>query len=1181
MILASMPCDYHGCSTPDRFTIYGIAHCPADEPHIILRYCRTHYEERQQQPRTCLACRQALVWLHDDSAIERYVRGLGPQLSGRAGANVPRYEGEAPPPQVEEEPSNENNLESLGPSVHSYPSPYRNGNPSPPPPPEEQQEEEREQQELARKEAIAKLRKQLATVEAMKLDGVQTCEKATPATVIVSLTSENPKLTELEGQPGLMGGWGGRVRFKIKNNVVEPKAWMKMDAPGRTYMAGVKLQLLETVTVSITATEIYHPAEFEELTKSAVVEVAPGAQEEVTLTFKPKPARRIYPRLLAKDPDDKLHPFPAGIKLQYFFDPNPKETEYAEIRDAQTNANGFLVDGKDNQVGVRMMYRYKQVEARFPAADDQKAPRKWLVCATPFVEGSKLELMDEGKEPGDGKQAIHLLPKRPWIPTSRRWAAPNLLHPKQDDVARKHIDISDGQEAGSTDQPVDYILNETSGIYINDKRIDHVVVLMLENRGFDHFMGFLYEGDAQPQHHVPPVDELKGKHADLGEFMGLAGRNLESFANPFSYDYHTETKDMLRRVTRHDHHIEGSFHPRRGARGSNIPRTNPHEDFVHIFQDMYGRAVVPDFTKMATKTQREALVKTGGHYKVPAMNGWVQNFCDGCRHHRGEETTVLTDEMVSEILDMYVPEQIPVMSGLARHYAVSDLWFCSVPSQTNTNRAFWAAGTAAGLVTNNYYDAFKNSWDPRAIVVEHQGLKLWSEQHGSHSDRLPQGTRTLFDILEEDGIDWKYYWEAAWPPGGLGQYFRVAFDQFSAKKFDSHFPKTAQFLSDAAAGSLPDVTYIEPTWGGGTHWENKLRGVGTEFHPVADMFPPEFYVRQIYEALRKGPAWDKTLLVITFDENGGTYDHYPPWEAVPTGREPIESKRQFGFGFDLYGVRVPTLFINKYVQPETIVRSSTAVPFDHTSIIATILNWQGIDPAIWKLGNRVAQAPTFEAVLDGDGEIEDERKTKAVGLAAFDTTRSNREDQLVYGEKVLLRYIGNRWPHSGQFAAAARYAGNPTVYGSFLGKGGWWYPTIVNKSQALRFKLVADGQEGPVKAGKPLTIIVAEDYNDENVEGYGLAVPSSPGLNTGLASTVYLYSGTTQSKFLIWPFNDRVEDGPLFPGEDLLIFPEVYLAENITTGSWVYDPYQKLSAEGGFLKWRAGEWDIWQLERVS
>lgn len=119
-------------------------------------------------------------------------------------------------------------------------------------------------------------------------------------------------------------------------------------------------------------------------------------------------------------------------------------------------------------------------------------------------------------------------------------------------------------------------------------------------------------------------------------------------------------------------------------------------------------------------------------------------------------------------------------------------------------------------------------------------------------------------------------------------------------------------------------------------------------------------------------------MVITFDENGGTYDHMPPWDAVPTGREP--EVVQFGFELDCYGVRVPTLLISKHIKPGTIVRSPTAVPFDHTSIIATILEWQQIPKGEWNLGDRVDQAPTFDEVLEGADDA-DTRRTEATGIS--------------------------------------------------------------------------------------------------------------------------------------------------------------------------------------------------------
>jgi len=190
-----------------------------------------------------------------------------------------------------------------------------------------------------------------------------------------------------------------------------------------------------------------------------------------------------------------------------------------------------------------------------------------------------------------------------------------------------------------------------------------------------------------------------------------------------------------------DAEIADVLQPRRGARGSNVPSTNPHEDFVHILQDVYGPDVIPDPYDMEDRDTRERRLKNpNGKYIVPKMNGWPQNFCDGILHHHDDPCMILRKDHVSEIMDMYLPDQLPVMSGLARNYAVSDLWFCSVPSQTNTNRAFWIVGAAAGLVTNDHYPVLK---------------KLDKYVKHFAADYLPEGfNRSLFDVLEENHVDW-------------------------------------------------------------------------------------------------------------------------------------------------------------------------------------------------------------------------------------------------------------------------------------------------------------------------------------------------------------------------------------------------------------------------------------------
>jgi phospholipase C len=90
----------------------------------------------------------------------------------------------------------------------------------------------------------------------------------------------------------------------------------------------------------------------------------------------------------------------------------------------------------------------------------------------------------------------------------------------------------------------------------------------------------------------------------------------------------------------------------------------------------------------------------------------------------------------------------------------------------------------------------------------------------------------------------------------------------------------------------------------------------------------------MYETLRTGPGWPGTLLVITYDEHGGCYDHVPPpWGAVP----PDNNTGEFGFGFDRFGVRVPAVLVSPLIAPGTVYRvPAGGTPLDHTSILKTV-----------------------------------------------------------------------------------------------------------------------------------------------------------------------------------------------------------------------------------------------------
>ena len=127
----------------------------------------------------------------------------------------------------------------------------------------------------------------------------------------------------------------------------------------------------------------------------------------------------------------------------------------------------------------------------------------------------------------------------------------------------------------------------------------------------------------------------------------------------------------------------------------------------------------------------------------------------------------------------------------------------------------------------------------------------------------------------------------------------------------------------------------------------------------ADPAVGEKALNELYQAMESGPAWNETLFVITFDEHGGIFDHVPP----PKAENPWPNDVIDGFGFDMMGVRVPTILVSPLIKRQTVFRSPTATAYNSTSFLATLLNWYGVPRARWGLGERARHAPTFEGVL--------------------------------------------------------------------------------------------------------------------------------------------------------------------------------------------------------------------------
>jgi phospholipase C len=226
--------------------------------------------------------------------------------------------------------------------------------------------------------------------------------------------------------------------------------------------------------------------------------------------------------------------------------------------------------------------------------------------------------------------------------------------------------------------------------------------------------------------------------------------------------------------------------------------------------------------------------------------------------------------------------------AFADEYALCERWFASVMGPTWPNRFYLHAGTSNGMMGNSSVEL-----------------------------------RSIWNQLEEAGVSATYYYS--------GLPFVLTFGKTTGNK------RIADFYADARAGTLPHVCYVDPVL--------TTLGPGNDDHPPADIRDGQAFLASVYDALAQSPQWDKCLLVITYDEHGGFYDHVPP----PTTTDDLEEFRQLGF-------RVPSVVIGPQVKQG--FRCTTVL--DHTSVVATITRRFGFEP----LTRRVAEASDLSVVLD-------------------------------------------------------------------------------------------------------------------------------------------------------------------------------------------------------------------------
>ncbi|HWG73725.1 MAG TPA: alkaline phosphatase family protein [Acidimicrobiales bacterium] len=240
-----------------------------------------------------------------------------------------------------------------------------------------------------------------------------------------------------------------------------------------------------------------------------------------------------------------------------------------------------------------------------------------------------------------------------------------------------------------------------------------------------------------------------------------------------------------------------------------------------------------------------------------------------------------------ESMYYYGEAQLAYYYALASTFPVCDRYFCSVMAQTYPNRRFLIAGSAFGQVS----DPLPSPTDP---------------------DPRPSGFGTIFDMLNAFGISWKDYF-ADLPTAGLFPYV--------VEQNPDKVVQVADFFADCAGGTLPFFSLVDPE-----SFE------GSEENPQ-DVQSGAYYAYRVIDAVTKSPAWGSTVLILTFDEHGGYYDHVPPVPAVrPDGIVPAVGSDTYGDLYSWTGFRVPTVVVSPWARPNFV--SHTV--YDHTSILRLI-----------------------------------------------------------------------------------------------------------------------------------------------------------------------------------------------------------------------------------------------------
>jgi phospholipase C len=343
--------------------------------------------------------------------------------------------------------------------------------------------------------------------------------------------------------------------------------------------------------------------------------------------------------------------------------------------------------------------------------------------------------------------------------------------------------------------------------------VDTIVMVLMENRSFDHMLG----------------------HLSYGEYA--IGTPVEGLRDPLTQQAY-----------------------------ENIYEGIPYYPFV--MQDGPLSGDLPH-DRPSVETQLAYSSVTGTY----SMSGFVEAYY---------QSTTTNRTQTPDPMGFFPPSAVPTINFFANNFAICDHWFAPLPTSTQPNRLM--ALTGASLVDDT-------------------------------RDHLLPASPTLLDWATSHGVRWRVY------HAGLSFFILLGrFDEVLGPNFRA-FEHLARDVGHEASDTFPQLILIEPLYADAPHLGSDQPN---DDHPPLAVGFGEQFLRQIYEALTCNPErWAKTVLIVTYDEHGGFFDHMPPLSvpyAPPDAAYPP---------FATTGVRVPALV----VSPLVAARHVYSGPLDHTSVL--------------------------------------------------------------------------------------------------------------------------------------------------------------------------------------------------------------------------------------------------------